>query len=261
MLKRDYIEFKKGSILSSQMLTTLYEEQKSIWDIQYHNFCDGIINGLDFSIDNDTLFLSPGIVMFGGEIFSMRDSINISSIISQSDFVDEGETLSIILTRGKSTSSNGVTTSRLNTEVTRNRTDGDFILGEMLYRKNILPKVDLESFVNLLDTQNNYINISNRKYSMNGEATCDPTITHLFAKELIKKNYLTTFDHIMLTLSMNKTLIEHSLLVQYLGSHSHTYSLDNLILLFSKILHTEKPKVTSQVIEEVHTIEDNDEYM
>ena len=102
MLKRDYIEFKKGSILSSQMLTTLHEEQKNIWDIQYHNVCDGIINGLEFFISDNTLFISPGIVKFDGEIYSMRDSINISYIIRQSNFVDEGETLSIILTRGKS---------------------------------------------------------------------------------------------------------------------------------------------------------------
>ncbi len=261
MLIRNKIEFKKGSILTSQMLTALYEQQRNILDIQYNNYSDGIINGLDFYVDNDMLFVSAGMVKFGGEIFSMRNPSNISAIIKQSGCVEEGETLSIVLTKDKNIlSNNGVITSRLNIEVRSNRVDRDFILAETVYRKNILPKTEYNSFENLRDKKYNYIDITNRRYSLMGEATCNPVITHLFAKELIKKRHLTDFDRIILALGMNKVLIENSLLVEYFASHNLVYNFNKIVTLFDKILHTNKPIVPSPDTEETY-IKKDDEYM
>jgi len=236
MLKRFCIEFKKGAVLSSDMLNTLYKQQRDIWNIKYSDFKDGIIDGLEFFEKDNNIFISSGIVKYQGEIFLTDKPINITAIIEKSKYINEGDILVITLDKGDISSHNNVTTYSLNISIKKDFTDEDFILGEILYRENILPKVDFKSFSNLIREQENYINISKRRYSVKGGITCDPVITYLFARELIQRKNLSHYDQIILALGMNKMLINPYLLVEYFNYYSLTYNQNGLISLFQKVL-------------------------
>lgn len=73
------IYFKSRSVLTVEMLDSLYRLPKNILKIFYDEFGDGIISGLNFRKENKEIFLTAGIIKSGNKFyFSENENFNLS---------------------------------------------------------------------------------------------------------------------------------------------------------------------------------------
>ena len=69
MLKKTDIIFESGRILNSKMLDELKSFSLREIEIEYYEYCSGIIKGLNFKSDDSYLYLTPGILKYKGEYY------------------------------------------------------------------------------------------------------------------------------------------------------------------------------------------------
>ncbi len=79
---RSEIEFKKGSILRKEMLQEMYNYPRVALESFYYNYSDGILYGLLWEdIGDDKHIITPGALKYKGEIFYLKESIEIEKEI------------------------------------------------------------------------------------------------------------------------------------------------------------------------------------
>lgn len=84
MLATKNINFKSRTLLTGEMLETIYKFPKEILKFHYADFGDGIISGLDFQKNGDEIFLTEGIVKLGEKFFiSETGKINLSELFRE----------------------------------------------------------------------------------------------------------------------------------------------------------------------------------
>ena len=84
MLTRKKIRFAPRTILTHEMLETIYELPQEILRLQYLTFGDGIISGLELKEVDREIFLTEGIVKFKGEFyFSSAGEINLTKFFKE----------------------------------------------------------------------------------------------------------------------------------------------------------------------------------
>ena len=92
MLTRKKIRFAPRTILTHEMLDTLYDLPQEILRLQYLTFGDGIISGLEFKEVNREIFLTEGIVKFKGEFyFSAAGEVNLTKFFKENKPPMRGE--------------------------------------------------------------------------------------------------------------------------------------------------------------------------
>ena len=84
MLNRKKIRFAPRTILTHEMLETLYELPQEILRLQYLTYSDGIVSGLEFKEVDREIFLTEGIVKFKGEFyFSSAGEVNLTKFFNE----------------------------------------------------------------------------------------------------------------------------------------------------------------------------------
>ncbi|WP_042473920.1 hypothetical protein [Bacillus ndiopicus] len=71
MVTNVYPQFQKGRILKREMLESLRDYPREIVDLYFQDYSDGIIAGLDITVDGTNLLVSKGIVKYQGHIYML----------------------------------------------------------------------------------------------------------------------------------------------------------------------------------------------
>lgn len=78
------IRFAPRTILTHEMLEAIYDLPREILRLQYLNFGDGIISGLNFKEVGREIFLTEGLVKLNGEFYlSSADEINLTKFFKE----------------------------------------------------------------------------------------------------------------------------------------------------------------------------------
>lgn len=89
MLTYEDIQFRHGGILTSQMLKSMYAYPRDILELQYADYSDGIITGLNYEYRGGELWLTKGIlkhkVKDEDRFYLLHKDISISKYCSDSN--------------------------------------------------------------------------------------------------------------------------------------------------------------------------------
>lgn len=82
---RDYTEivFEAGNILSVQMLEETYRYPREFLNRFYADYCNGIVNGLDFITKDDGVYLTAGMVKIGEKYYILPQDVNMDKWLKQ----------------------------------------------------------------------------------------------------------------------------------------------------------------------------------
>lgn len=193
--------FESGSILTKEVLESLRNYPINYLNINYLSYSDGIIDGLDMEVEEQTIFVKKGIIKFNEEILFFNDfeiyvpeddgDYNIKLQISNK-FKDKGF-------------------NQFNVEVILDDFsevgEDEFELGRFKLREGAF----LYTRENKFDDFNiefNLLNLTATKYSSRGSNNpmLKPSIVKLFAKEALKKINLEAYDFVFINSALNHQL-------------------------------------------------------
>lgn len=225
MLKNTIVEFRKGRILTSEMLSALRTRTDDILK-RYNEYPDGILYGLDFEIRESRLFLTAGAVKKNGRIYFLDEPINISELIDRMrNRVEKGTYCAVVLREtGKIQKAESVYSYCLEPMAVRyDEISDDMILGRFEYseRNILLSETDspYDDIVNNLDLSK-YIDISEARYSESGGNAFHPYLFRLAASFIEEKAEKTYFDFIILSMIYEKKVVSDRMLRIYIEKFS-----------------------------------------
>lgn len=168
--------FEEGSILKKSMLEALRDFPKNYIQTIYSQYGEGIIEGLDVVINENSLSISPGVFKFKGEIFISADKIStaikngnqyVYLCVTESE-VNSGTNLMFEVKTVERQLDNGI-------EICRYAKSNDGLLKHY------------QDFSEISNTMNR-INVLNTKYSVKNGHSLSPEIFIFYAQELLKKD-------------------------------------------------------------------------
>lgn len=218
--KSTSVEFKSGMLLSKEMLEQL-EYQTHLNELQYCDYPDGIIHGLIPSEVNGKIFFSPGLVKIRREYFYIHSSIDVYSLLDDSDANwDKGTVHSAIVLEANDPDyiNEGVYIKEIQAKLVDQSAihDGMLCLAEFQYYKGkrgwIIKNSDLESQLNTTGTVFSLLNVN---YSLNGESVFSPYIFGMMKKCLEQVESPRVEDYALLFLLSQNRLASFDLLRQW----------------------------------------------
>ena len=87
MLTRETIVFRRGEIITKEVLNSLAREPAETFAAFCADFPDGIVRGLDFKEASDgskKVMLTGGVVIVEGELYSGSDSVDLTELLGSS---------------------------------------------------------------------------------------------------------------------------------------------------------------------------------
>lgn len=78
MLVRHELSFQKGSIITSDLLETMYRQPVSMIEMLFQDYSDGIISGMDLSERDGTLFISKGVYKHKEKLYYSETDISLT---------------------------------------------------------------------------------------------------------------------------------------------------------------------------------------
>ena len=249
-LKNIHISFKRNTILTSEMLDELQNLALQKLHIDYYNFSDGIIKGLDFETDDKHLYLLPGIVKYNGKLYSLESKTEIFS------FSEEGGQRFIYLKpSNKQIVDNSIEKNILEIAILEEENKNYIFLGSFLHHQYLQIHSTYENYSDLRSNGGYFINILNRQYSGVKGLTISPQVLYSFSLEKLMHKPTTYLESFIINSGLNKTIVEFDILKKYLGDD---LTFDNYYDLLKEKINEpveviqpcavkveEKPKVTT----------------
>ena len=182
------IEFQKGTILTSEMLTMMHKVPNAIINNLFVNQSDGIINGLNLQVEDNTLIVTSGIYKVGNRLYISPKDRKFNSYMNKSFSPDKVYCLGF---KGDKTicdlKNPNITTHRIDLEIYPPSMESEYpnnicqFYGKSGLR---LPKDTTDLF-----KTRSAMDILNCKYSSLGEYTYHPYVFKLIYDKLkIKPN-------------------------------------------------------------------------
>lgn len=89
MFKRYDIKFERGSILTKEMLTELYEGPQGYWNILYGSSEDGVVHGLHMQEEEGDISIGPGLVKYEGCLYRMEEAYHLTPLLREAEAEQE----------------------------------------------------------------------------------------------------------------------------------------------------------------------------
>jgi hypothetical protein len=238
MFERCEIEFNNGEILTASILRRLYEYPNIALETKYNSYSTGIIYGAELIKESDKLVLTPGLVKLKEKIYFLQEKY----IFSDDDFdtFSDGDEISVIAEETTSAKNHGLKTICLQISLKKKQKNEYenielICFGSFMYRKEVLPRSDYKSFSDL--NNENFIKLSSRSISHIDYPTYDSRIIYFFCLEFIKKEKRKDWDHIILSLGLNKNIISKDCVVMFLEVHGCKLSAgSNIVEILDNVL-------------------------
>lgn len=241
MLKKTDIIFESGRILNSKMLDELKSFSLREIEIEYYEYCSGIIKGLNFKSDDSYLYLTPGILKYKGEYYFLTKEMIVMK------FSEFGKQLYIYLAPVEIKEENNITVKELKVVISERKMYEDVIyLGEFQHYQNNSIKTEYEVLEDV-GKAGEFLNIVNRKYAGKKGPTLSPEILYLYAKKILNEIFSNNLDNYIFTRGLNKEIVEIDILKSYLKASNDFEELYSLLLnkKFIKQNRVEESKVTT----------------
>lgn len=219
MLKHTFVEFKRGKLLTKEMLESLSER----FEIQlqyYSSFCDGILYGMDFEESVEGIVLKKGAVKSNGVVYFLTEDVNLTRIIENSGCEENTPYLLVIRQKDVLQEYESVVSKCLDFEVIRGAvSDKDIFIGSFNYTSGFKNSIlnyegSRENLYKLADIIR--FNILDLKYSMGNETTFHPIIFDLIRNVIEEKKPKTDFDFTVLSMLYQNRVVSKNVLRLYI---------------------------------------------
>lgn len=173
--------FNRGSVLKQNMLEALRDYPRTVLDIQYKDFDDGVITGFEVKPNGSCFEISPGIVKINNELHISSQTMTIEQ---------EYENQYVYLTVQKSDHPDGNEVC-VECEQTTEANNNAFEL--FRYTRN----AEMFEYNDIFEVFNEPINRINQifcKYGVVGGHTLNPYYYRLFAKAVLECSNASPFD-------------------------------------------------------------------
>lgn len=77
------LTFRRGTVLTSEMLGELYGAPRETLEIVYDEYPDGILTGAGVMERGGDVYLRRGLVKYGGRIYRMAEELNLSACVER----------------------------------------------------------------------------------------------------------------------------------------------------------------------------------
>ena len=245
---RRQLSFSHRALLTTKMLTELYVYPRELTRLQYHDYADGIITGIDYELRDDHLWLTQGILLWNGELYCLGCDLDITSMIKSKNCRTDGWYNIELRKTAFRQEEPCITEESLILDFTPEKHDDAFSIGRFStscgYFK-IPDNIDdchsknVPSFLNLLDVY----------YAAPKEATFHPLIFRVIKKFLIEKKDRTVIDTSILINLQSHNVLSLETLRWYIMVEKNkdvsSFSRKDLLDLFIDALKESKQPVQS----------------
>lgn len=180
MFENNYPRFETGVVLKAAMLENMLLYQRNMLGILYDGYSDGILAGVDLSIENGTtIVISPGIIKHKDMLYHMYDEAKAEAYPSQ-----DTQYLRIRFKEPEQKSDEVQLESEIVLDGQPAGTDEAELCRFVLNRGAVLRNSyrDLKDYSTLHDT----VNIIETMYSAAGRPTFSPDFLMEFGREMLK---------------------------------------------------------------------------
>lgn len=212
MFQDNYPVFSRDMILKADMLEALRMYPRDFFQIQYHNYSDGVIAGARLSIlDGKVIQVEPGIIKHSGKLYHLSNPVQLSEY-------ERGQELVIrVRFLEQEQDEQGVTNeSELDICEPGEMGAQDIELGHFILKEGAVLRQDYQSFQDMA-TFHNTINILNVPYAMTGgESTLSPEVLYQFGTEMLQYNLIDAYDVAFVSLCMQQQPVSRMMIEKYL---------------------------------------------
>ena len=235
-----YPYFKRDRILKIEMLENFRDFPRDVLDVYNADMSDGIVCGLDPTVDKNIITFSKGIVKYNGEMYVFHDPTIIdygateTDVVIKLSFLDEtGDKdyritpVDIVMDKGDVIEQNEIELGRFKLKT------GAYLRSD--YQ-------DLYDFT----TEYNTINIVNVLYAGFKQPTLSHLILKYFAREVLEVRPENMFDINFCMLCLNSRRIERETILSYIG-YKIEREIDSLGELSNIDVHTTMVKILEDI--------------
>ena len=240
MHKIKYPYFKKDRILKIEMLENFRDFPRDVLDVYNADMSDGIICGLDPTVDKNIITFSKGIVKYNGELYVFHDPAIIDYGVTETDvviklsFLDETgdkdyriRPVDVVLEKGSVIEKNQIELGR-------------FKLKSGAYLRSDYQ--DLYDFT----TEYNTINIVNVLYAGFKQPTLSHLIFKYFAREALAVRPDSFLDINFCMMCLNSRLIEKETILSYIG-YKNEEDINSIRNFTNMEIHTTMVKILEDI--------------
>ena len=256
MLTNKILNFPHKAILTREVLQEIYKYPREFFRLIYSDYADGIICGLNYFIDEEkNLNLSPGMILSGGEIYFLEESVNVSELAEKNNLTDgrdyyifpqkESQKKSPCLTENKLVLTFGEEDKNFSLGKFRFKSKNDFNLPTLSNNENPFENIFRPSTFDLFDVP----------YADKGEATFHPQLFEPVKNFLASKENKTPLDYSILTHLQNHEIISLQTIEYYIAEQNSEDTFENrkeLFQTFCDCLLTSEFKIKVVQIEDDH---------
>lgn len=215
MLKNYDISFEKGSILTGRMLSLMYNVPRKMAELVYSEQTDGIIAGMNFSVNEDKLIVSPGLYKKDNRIYILEETMSF-------EVHPEDETkYCLILTSDTEKINSNIGTGEHNISekvIDIKLREGDYSFSPediKLCEFWTVPRLPV-SYNDLLSS-GSFLNITSCIYSALNEPTYVPYVFSLVLNKFKEKKNKHPLDYVIMNSIMSDGVVSKSILREYIS--------------------------------------------
>lgn len=89
MLLQKTVSFVHGAVLTKDMLGELYQYPRDFVKLKYDSYSDGILEGIDFVVQEGNVCITRGIIKFQGEYYFLLQPVNLTVYLQGKSLQDK----------------------------------------------------------------------------------------------------------------------------------------------------------------------------
>ena len=273
MLVNKEVRFQHGRVLTKEMLAELYEYPRRYLNMLYSVSDNCIVLGLNLVEETDGLYLTKGIVRFAGDLYFLKENINLSAFLEneQSLLADNhGQYVLEIAPQEifSEHSKEDITEQSLKLVVAKTHAPENILLLKFLWRNGNLPlpTVDLHHPLSplhcFLQEERTYVNVAESPYVCVGGEAYHPLVLQAAKEYLHQKQSKTMYDFMLLMQLENNVVLPVKMVQTYVEAQGKPVSDDREALLkaFSKALVLQEKVTTNTFTRPMQPIVEKNSY-
>ena len=224
MINKNIIEFKSGSLLTKEMLQSMYDYPIDILNCLYSSYSNGILSGFDVIKREEEYYITSGLIKLNNCIYIMKEDFKLNILFCD---LEESTIYNIVFVEvSNGINENGV--KRFSLEIllenmVKDKENIKFRFGSFKCGRN--SKLELPSTVDSL-FENNVLNLIKVEYAQNNESTYHPLIFRCILKYLKDKKNKNMLDYLIINEISKNNVLNLQIIRTYIEERG--FSIENL---------------------------------
>lgn len=214
MFAYNKIDFHRNKVLKAELLQETADYTNEMLEHIYRNYSDGIIEGVNITVNDEYLTIHPGMIKYKGILYHMPKEEHIHyehsgrKTFLRLRFLEANQSEEIIQYNSEFVLSEEEITFPYEME-----------LGRFVAEKGAVLYADFAE-LEIMATGYNQFDIRNVPYAGRKEPTLSPEITFYFGKKLLKKNTENYYDIAFGMQCLNGKPVEREMIYSYLSART-----------------------------------------